>query len=516
MADKTLHGRFVWHELMTPETAGAHDFYSRVLGWKTQPWDQDPSYSMFAGPSGPLGGSVSEPTGTPRWLPYVGTSDIAQTVERAEALGGRVLENVKTMPNGGKYARLADPQGAAFGVYWSEARPGGETAPKRGEFSWHELVTTDYKAGLDFYAALFGWERIDEHDMGPLGTYLIFGRDGVPKGGMFNKPPDMAGPPAWLGYVRVKDVNRVVTKVKAARGSLVHGPMEVPGGDWIAQFLDPYGAMFAVHAVAADVSRAGSSPSPRAEPREQVEAPAGKTGAGDDGRSTAASEVAPPAKKSARRKAPDAVAAGGEGEEAASPGAPANKAGRRRAQAPARRKTAARKGGRARAPARQGSPQRAAKRSAAKSKTAKSKAAKSKTAKSKAAKSKAAKSRTTRRGAARGGATARATEKRAVAKRAGGKRAAAKRPAAKRAAAKRSAAKRAVAKRSSRKSAAAASRRPTSRSRSAASRPARKRPAGRSAARTGRATGGSRTSARSARSSTRAGRAPTGRARRVP
>ena len=43
MADNTVRGRFVWHELMTPDTSGAHAFYGKVLGWKTQPFEHDPS-----------------------------------------------------------------------------------------------------------------------------------------------------------------------------------------------------------------------------------------------------------------------------------------------------------------------------------------------------------------------------------------------------------------------------------------------------------------------------------------
>src|SRR5690606_39509293 len=60
--DKTVRGRFVWHELITPDTAGAHAFYTKVLGWRTQAWDLNPDYTMFVAPSGPLGGSVGRPS----------------------------------------------------------------------------------------------------------------------------------------------------------------------------------------------------------------------------------------------------------------------------------------------------------------------------------------------------------------------------------------------------------------------------------------------------------------------
>jgi predicted enzyme related to lactoylglutathione lyase len=137
----------------------------------------------------------------------------------------------------------ADPQGAAIAVYQSGGDAGKETPAKRGEFSWHELATTDWNGALAFYSAVFGWEKMAEHDMGhDMGKYVLFGSNGVQRGGMYNKTAQMPGGPAWLGYVRVKDVNDAVKKVKGARGTLVTGPMEVPGGDWIAVFVDPYGA----------------------------------------------------------------------------------------------------------------------------------------------------------------------------------------------------------------------------------------------------------------------------------
>jgi predicted enzyme related to lactoylglutathione lyase len=312
MADQSIRGRFVWHELFTPDDAGAHAFYSKVLGWKSQSWEQDPSYQMFVGPNGPIGGTVADPNGAPQWLSYIGTDDVAATVSRAQGLGGKVVKALQSMPNGGSYAVLADPQGATFGVYASTAEHGKETQPKRGEFSWHELATTDYKAAFDFYANVFGWERIVEHDMGPLGVYFIFGAKGVQRGGIYNQPAEMKGPPAWLGYVRVKDVNQAVKKAKAARGTLVNGPMEVPGGDWIAQFTDPFGAMFATHTAAADV-KSEAAPAPARE-EEQTSAPSPAAAAKPTAKAAAkpaakAAARAASAKKAARKPAKKQAAA---------------------------------------------------------------------------------------------------------------------------------------------------------------------------------------------------------------
>jgi predicted enzyme related to lactoylglutathione lyase len=344
MADNTVRGRFVWHELMTPDTSGAHAFYSKVVGWKTQPFEHDPSYQMFAAGSGPIGGSVAQPAGTPHWLHYVGTADIEATVQAAKSRGGTVTKEISSIPNGGKYAVLADPQGAAIAVYQSAQDAGKETPPKRGEFSWHELATTDWKAAVDFYSAVFGWEKMAEHDMGAMGKYVLFGSNGVQRGGMFNKPAEYPGGPAWLGYIRVRDVNETAKKAKGARATLVNGPMEVPGGDWIAQFVDPYGAMFAVHTLKADLKPAAAPAAPAAaEPAAPAAEPA---------KPAAAPKAAAP-KKAAAKKAPAK-------KKAAKKKAAKKKAAAKSAKRPARK--AAKKGGRKTAKKRSGGKKKAAKK----------------------------------------------------------------------------------------------------------------------------------------------------------
>jgi predicted enzyme related to lactoylglutathione lyase len=86
--------------------------------------------------------------------------------------------------------------------------------------------------------------------MGPMGIYFIFKRQGRDLGGMFNLTPEMPMPPNWLLYIRVADITAAVERVKAAGGTVLNGPMEVPGGDQIAQCMDPQGAAFALHAKA--------------------------------------------------------------------------------------------------------------------------------------------------------------------------------------------------------------------------------------------------------------------------
>jgi predicted enzyme related to lactoylglutathione lyase len=253
MADATVRGRFVWHDLLTPNSTGAHEFYRKALGWETQAWDQDRSYLMFAGPNGPIGGTVETRATAPQWLPYISTADVDATIEAATRLGAGVQTPATALPNGGRFAVLTDPQGAAFGVHASSSAPQADAAPQPGEFSWHELSTNVAPSiAFGFYAALFDWDEVAQHDMGPMGMYLVFGRDGRQLGGMFDKGADgKPGNAYWLGYVSVTDLEGTVAQSKAARGSLLHGPMDVPGGDRIAQLMDPHGAFFALHTSAA-------------------------------------------------------------------------------------------------------------------------------------------------------------------------------------------------------------------------------------------------------------------------
>ena len=339
MADATVRGRFVWHDLMTPNAAGAHEFYGKVLGWKQQPWEHDPSYVMFSAKSGPVGGSMEDRAQTPHWLPYIATTDVDAAVATAVGLGARELHPADALPNGGRYATLADPQGAAFGLYASSADLGPDTAPQLGEFSWHELATNvEPNAAFAFYSQLFGWDEISQYDMGPMGMYLIFGRNGRQLGGMFDQSKQgKPGHAYWLGYVSVDDLEGSVERAKAARASVLTGPMDVPGGDRIAQLMDPHGAFFALHMTAA-AAKAAPAASARAKAGKPAKAAAPKKAA-------APAKAAAPKKPTAKKR-------------------PAKKAAKKK-------KPAARKAAKKRSPAKKSTSRKIAKKAKAKAKTRK-------------------------------------------------------------------------------------------------------------------------------------------------
>jgi predicted enzyme related to lactoylglutathione lyase len=250
MSNADIRGRFIWHELVTTDPDAASEFYSKVLPWKTQDSGM-PSYTLWMAGKTRVGGLTGLPDGAeagspPHWIVYVATPDVDATVAEAEGLGGKVVKGPTDIPNMGRFAVLADPQGATFAVYTPPGPPeGGSASPGPGEFNWHELATTDYAAALDFYVALFGWEKGPAHDMGSMGMYQIINLGGAQVGGIYNLHAPST-PPHWLSYVGVVDCAKATAAAKAGGARVLNGPMEVPGGSWISMLMDPQGGAFAV------------------------------------------------------------------------------------------------------------------------------------------------------------------------------------------------------------------------------------------------------------------------------
>src|SRR4029077_20969445 len=202
----------------------------------------------------------------------------------------------------GRYAVLSDPQGATFAVFTPGGGPPPGGSPAQGTFSWHELATTDVAAALRFYGQLFGWTKGPGHDMGGMGIYQLFQHGGTQAGGICNvQGPSTA--PSWLSYVHIADCDRAVAAAKAAGGRLLHGPMEVPGGSWIAMMMDPQGCAFAVQ----EAPRTGQKPAaakPAATPKAAAAKPAAKKAAAraKKGAKKKVDKKKPAKKKAAKKK----------------------------------------------------------------------------------------------------------------------------------------------------------------------------------------------------------------------
>jgi len=359
MAQGSFHGRFVWQELMTEDTATAAAFYSKVVGWRAEPSAVDATYTQFGIGSAHYAGMMRLPDearasgAKSQWLPYIGAADVEATMAAAERLGGKVVRPAQDIPTVGRFAMLNDPQGAAFAVF-KPAHEGmaGPAETPLGGFGWMELATTNHEAAFDFYSKLFGWQALSRMDMGPPGVYLIFGSDDVQRGGMYKLHQERSPRPYWLAYAAVANIDAAAAAATAAGGRIIVGPMEVPGGGRIAQVIDPSGAMFAVHSAAAAKAAAPkpATKPPAAKPPAPKPAtapgaarpPAAKPAAAAPAPPKPASTPAPAAKPAAASPAPKKAAPK---KAAAKKAAPKKAAAKKPAakKAPAKKKPAARK-----------------------------------------------------------------------------------------------------------------------------------------------------------------------------
>jgi uncharacterized protein len=379
MSGAEVQGIFVWHEWMGRDPSAVASFYGRVLGWTAQAWERDPSYTVWTTSRGVAGGAARlTPDAASRgmssgWLAYVAVADVEAAAATAERLGGRVVKSVAALPDGGRYAVVADPHSALIGIFAPPSTGGGAGD---SDFVWHELATVDHPAAFRFYQELFGWERLGDHDLGAMGNYLIFGRHGRQLGGLYNRPSGSAGTPHWLAYVTVPNVAQAAQSAVAAGGRVASAPHQVPGGSWVAHLVDPEGAAIAVHqaraaAAAPQPTVSGErAPRPAAKPKPTAAAPkpAPKPAPTPEPQARKPSPPKAPARKAAAKKPSAAVRKSASGR-----AAPVKKRKKRasasRKRGPAKKAGAKRASGRAKT-AKKAAARRSAARAGARRKTA--------------------------------------------------------------------------------------------------------------------------------------------------
>jgi uncharacterized protein len=250
----SFHGKFVWYELMTTDTTAAAAFYRGVMGWNARDAGMPGmSYTILSAGEANVAGLMALPDTAcaagerPGWMAHVAVDDVDASAAQAKQLGGSLHHPPTDIPGVGRFAIIADPDGAILALFKPGGMAPGAPVPQGtpGHGGWHELYALNREGAFAFYSKLFGWTKGDSLDMGPMGVYQIFNRGSDMTGGMMTKP-EAAPAPGWRYYFNVAGINPAETRVKSGGGQVLNGPHEVPGGSWILQCRDPQGAMFAL------------------------------------------------------------------------------------------------------------------------------------------------------------------------------------------------------------------------------------------------------------------------------
>jgi len=246
-------GKFIWYDQMSNDLEGSEKFYSKVVGWTIAANTMNAQrYSLLQAGDAMVGGLMPIPEeavrmgARPTWMGYIAVDDVRAYADKVKAAGGAIHRPPTEIPNVGTFAIAGDPDGAGFLLFKGNSAEAPRQDPtKPGHIGWHELHGGDPEKSFAFYSGLFGWSKGEAMQMGEMGTYQIFTTKGQQSGGMMKR---MAQEPAshWLYYITVDAIDAVVERVKSVGGQVINGPMQVPGGSWIINGLDPQGAMFAL------------------------------------------------------------------------------------------------------------------------------------------------------------------------------------------------------------------------------------------------------------------------------
>ena len=246
-------GDYIWYELLTTDAQAAQRFYAAVLGWTfADSGQQAMDYRIINAGENSVGGlmaitkDMADHGARPVWLGYLAVDDVDAAVSQIEDRGGSVQMPAMDIPMVGRIAMVADPQGAPFYVMKPQGQGKSlafaDDCPRPGHCAWNELHTPDQAAAWAFYGEQFGWKKDGEMDMGPMGKYQFIRHGGV-IGAMMQSGAG-TGPSHWTQYFRVENIDTAKAAVEAGGGKVVHGPHEIPGGDFSMNCIDPQGAAF--------------------------------------------------------------------------------------------------------------------------------------------------------------------------------------------------------------------------------------------------------------------------------
>jgi predicted enzyme related to lactoylglutathione lyase len=252
---------FIWYELMTSDPDAAGQFYNAVVGWTFSdraPPEIAPSMDYrhincvdgaTAGGVLALGEEMLAGGARPAWMGYLMTQDFDATLSAIVAEGGVVHMPPMDLPVG-RIAMLADPQGAPIYIMkpvpptdQPDAQSTVFDTEKPQHVRWNELMSSDPEASVAFYWRHFGIAQQGEMPMGELGAYRFIQHEDETIGAIMGLMPGMPMS-VWSYYIGVDDIDRAVAAVRDHGGQIVMEPMEIPGGEFSCNGIDPQGAMF--------------------------------------------------------------------------------------------------------------------------------------------------------------------------------------------------------------------------------------------------------------------------------
>lgn len=243
-------GKVILVELVTPDLAAAKTFYAGLFGWTFRDLQAGRIQYAEASLDGhPVAGLIYRalPAGAkraPAWLSFFSVRDVDAATRIALQHGAKVLFEPHSIPDRGREAVFADPQGAIFAVLASSSGDPPDVLAEPGDWIWSSLITRDPNTDAAFYQALFDYEVFALPDQAGA-QHLILASATYARASANTMPasrPDMY--PHWLNFIRVDDAVRMAAKAAALGGRVLVEPRVDRDGGKVAVVADPQGAVF--------------------------------------------------------------------------------------------------------------------------------------------------------------------------------------------------------------------------------------------------------------------------------
>ncbi len=244
-----LHGKWVWYELESTDPEKSKAFFGQLLGWQIEPQEMSGMKFELVKSGGQDIATINavEGKGKSHWVPFVSVPDVDATVKTVEEQQGKVVKPAADIPNIGRFAIVADPNGVEFAVFKGmKGDPPDPQQPASGEFVWNEYLTKNKKqhtTALAFYPAAIGYTtsqmQMGEGKKKMPYDMLSFGE--APRAGVVSARPASLGG-AWLPWVTVDDTDALVALAKQLKGKVLVKPNDIPSIGRAAVVADPTGA----------------------------------------------------------------------------------------------------------------------------------------------------------------------------------------------------------------------------------------------------------------------------------
>ena len=238
-------GEIVWIDLITNDAKASKKFFTKLLGWSFENYG---AYDMALSGTKPVAGilkdkELSKGAKTSYWVVSASVNDMAETVKKISASGGKVLSDPLEISGRGKVALVQDSQGAVFSILHNSAGDPKASAPRNGEWMWAELWTPNPKAAVSFYTEVLSVTTKSYSD-NEVKNYFILKGDTY-EFAAITLIPVKNEEPIWIPVLRVANTETIAKKAVDLGGSILISPAEISGNK-VALITTPTGAPFLI------------------------------------------------------------------------------------------------------------------------------------------------------------------------------------------------------------------------------------------------------------------------------